>query len=60
VRNHPSAAGSFDTQEAIERYSLLSEVGVTETWVPPPPLSGLDAYLDHMRWVAEEVAPHVP
>ncbi|HVU72345.1 MAG TPA: TIGR03619 family F420-dependent LLM class oxidoreductase [Mycobacteriales bacterium] len=52
-------AEGFDVQLAVDRCAELAGYGVTETWISPPPVSGLDEYLDHLRWVAAEVAPRV-
>jgi probable F420-dependent oxidoreductase len=46
-------------EQVIDQCGRMAELGVTDTWVPPPAVAGVDAYLDHMRWVAEEVAPKV-
>ncbi|GAB1814463.1 TIGR03619 family F420-dependent LLM class oxidoreductase [Mycobacterium sp. MUNTM1] len=48
-----------NTQQVIDKCGMLAELGVTETWVNPPPLNDFEAYLDHMRWVADEVMPKV-
>jgi len=52
------AATSAD--EVVERCHQLAELGATETWVNPPPLASIEAYLDHLRWVSEEVMPQCP
>ncbi|BCO34365.1 LLM class F420-dependent oxidoreductase [Mycobacterium heckeshornense] len=46
-------------QQVIDTCGRLAELGVTDTWVNPPPLDDFNAYLDHMQWVAEEVIPKV-
>jgi probable F420-dependent oxidoreductase len=53
----PRAISSTDPQQVIEQIGRLTEVGVTDTWVNPPPVDSLEAYLDHLRWVAERVVP---
>ncbi|HVV31568.1 MAG TPA: TIGR03619 family F420-dependent LLM class oxidoreductase [Mycobacteriales bacterium] len=57
VLDNPLARGSTNAQQIIDRCGYLAELGVTETWIAPPPLSGLEAYLDHLRWVAAEIMP---
>jgi probable F420-dependent oxidoreductase len=47
----------LSAQQTIDQCAELAGYGVTETWVAPPPVSGIEEYLDHMRWVAEEVVP---
>jgi hypothetical protein len=43
----------------IDSCNMLAERGVTDTWVNPPALDGLEAYLEHLQWVAEEIIPKV-
>jgi probable F420-dependent oxidoreductase len=58
VLDDPRAPGTRDAQKIIDQIGWLKELGVTETIVPlPPGLTGLDAYFDRMRWVAEEIMP---
>jgi probable F420-dependent oxidoreductase len=51
----PNAQYGQSAQRVIDNCSMLAERGVTDTWVNPPPLGDVSAYLDHMQWVAEEV-----
>lgn len=51
--------GSWNAQETVDLCGWLSRLGVTETIIPLPPLDDFDAYLDRLRWVAEEVMPLV-
>ncbi|BBU21176.1 TIGR03619 family F420-dependent LLM class oxidoreductase [Mycobacterium xenopi] len=55
----PNAQFGQSAQQVIDTCSRLAELGVTDTWVNPPPLDDFNAYLDHMQWVAEEVIPKV-
>jgi probable F420-dependent oxidoreductase len=55
----PNAQFGQSAQQVIDNCGMLAELGVTDTWVNPPPVSDFNAYLDHMRWVAEEVIPKV-
>ena len=59
VLDNPEAAGGWDAQKAVDQCGRLADLGVTETWLAPPPTDGLEAYLDHLRWVAAEVMPVV-
>jgi probable F420-dependent oxidoreductase len=52
-------SSSFNLDQTVEQCGTLAAAGVTETWIAPPPVSGLAEYLDHLRWVAEEVQPLV-
>jgi probable F420-dependent oxidoreductase len=44
-------------EQIVDSCGQLAELGVTDTWVQPPPVTGLSSYLDHLSWVAEEVIP---
>ncbi|MBJ7336544.1 TIGR03619 family F420-dependent LLM class oxidoreductase [Mycolicibacterium sp.] len=46
-------------QQVIDDCGRLAALGVTDTWVNPPPLDDFNAYLEHLHWVAEEIIPHV-
>jgi probable F420-dependent oxidoreductase len=59
VISTPADAGKPTAQEVIDQCGQLVDLGVTDTWVPPPVVDGLEEYLDHMRWVAEEVMPNL-
>jgi len=54
------AFGASGLQETLDRVGRLQDLGVTETRLPPPPLADYEAYLDFLRWSAEEVFPHFP
>lgn len=57
VLDNPAAKGSWHADEVVDQCGRLAELGVTETWVPPPPVRDLEEYLDHMRWLAAEIMP---
>lgn len=59
VLNNPESKGSWSPEYVIDQCGQLLEFGVTDTWVPPPPVRELSEYLDHMRWLSEEVMPKV-
>jgi probable F420-dependent oxidoreductase len=52
-----TTSAGWNAQQAIDTCAELAGYGATETWVAPPPVSGIYEYLDHLRWVAEEVVP---
>lgn len=54
---HDRAAGegSWNAEHMLEIVGQLRELGVTETALQPPPLESYEAYLDWLRWGAEEV-----
>jgi probable F420-dependent oxidoreductase len=47
-------------QEIVDRLCRFAELGVTFSSVPPPRVSGPQAFLDHAQWVIEEVKPQLP
>lgn len=49
----------WNVQQLVDLCGELAGLGVTETIVPLPELNGYEAYLDRMRWVAEEIMPRV-
>jgi probable F420-dependent oxidoreductase len=59
ARTETNAGGSWEVQPMVDLCGQLGGLGVTETLIPMPPLGGFPAYLDWMRWVAEEIMPKV-
>ena len=59
VLDDPRAPGGWDVQQIVDQCAWLGELGVTETIVPLPTLADTQAYLDRLRWVAEEIMPRV-
>lgn len=59
VVDDPSAEFGQSAQQVVDNCTMLAERGVTHTWVNPPPVHDVSAYLDHMQWVAEEIIPKV-
>jgi hypothetical protein len=57
VIDEPRARPATSAQEIVDRCHRLAALGVTETWVNPPPLPDLEAYLEHLRWVVAEIMP---
>lgn len=57
VVNDPASHIGESAEQIIDSCGRLAELGVTHTWVNPPAVADLEAYVDHMRWVAEEVIP---
>lgn len=55
VLDDTSSRFGQNAAEVIDQCARLADLGVTDTWITPPPVSGFDAYLDHLRWVADEV-----
>jgi probable F420-dependent oxidoreductase len=59
VIDDPHARADMNVQEIVDRLGWFKELGVTTSAVPIPPVSGIEAYLDHAQWVMEEIAPRV-
>jgi probable F420-dependent oxidoreductase len=57
-RNDSAGEGLTDRQELIDHLGYLASLGVTETTLQRPPHADFEAYLDWLRWVSEEIAPH--
>lgn len=49
----------WNAQHLIDVLAGLGEQGVTEVSAPLAVVDSIDGYLDRLRWVAEEVMPHV-
>jgi probable F420-dependent oxidoreductase len=58
--NDPDAQAGLPPQQIIDRLGQLHELGVTMSSVPIPPVADIEAYLDHVQWVMEEIKPKVP
>lgn len=52
-----SMSDGLSAQQIIDALGQLKDLGVTMSSVPIPPVSGIEAYLDHAQWVIEEVRP---
>lgn len=52
-----SMSGELGAQQIIDALGRFKELGVTTSSVPIPPVSGIEAYLDHAQWVMEEIKP---
>jgi probable F420-dependent oxidoreductase len=59
IVDDPNAQFGQSAQQVIDNCGKLAELGVTDTWVNPPPVQDFNAYLDHLQWVAEEIIPKV-
>ncbi len=60
VVDDPTQRPRMSGPEIIDQLGRFSELGVTITGVPIPPVKHVDAYLDYAQWVIEEIKPHVP
>jgi probable F420-dependent oxidoreductase len=47
----------LSAQQIIDALGRFKELGVTMSSVPIPPVTDVEAYLDHARWVIEEIKP---
>lgn len=57
VLSDDRASGDWNAQKIIDQIGWLADLGVTETSVALPKVSGFDEYLDRLRWVSEEIFP---
>ncbi|MET0144391.1 MAG: TIGR03619 family F420-dependent LLM class oxidoreductase [Ilumatobacteraceae bacterium] len=55
--DNPDAVGSYDVNLIVDKVGWLAEHGVTEVRLAIPPLTDFEAYLDWIRWAAEEIFP---
>lgn len=50
---------NWNVQELVDLLGWLGDLGVTEVTPAIPPVADFEAYLDRLRWVAEEVMPEL-
>jgi probable F420-dependent oxidoreductase len=60
VVDDPTQRPGMSADEIIDQLGRFSELGVTITGVPIPPVKDVYAYLDYAQWVIEEIKPKVP
>ena len=60
VVDDPTQRPGMSADQIIDQLGWFSELGVTATGVPIPPVNDLNAYLDYLKWVIEEIKPKVP
>jgi alkanesulfonate monooxygenase SsuD/methylene tetrahydromethanopterin reductase-like flavin-dependent oxidoreductase (luciferase family) len=60
VVDDPSQQAGMSADQIIDQLGWLSELGVTVTGLPIPPVNDVNAYLDYLQWVIEEIKPKVP
>jgi probable F420-dependent oxidoreductase len=60
VVDDPTQRPGMSADQIIDQLGWFSELGVTATGVPIPPVNDLNAYLDYLQWVIEEIKPKVP
>lgn len=56
----PAARAGQSLQQIVDRIAWFAELGVTMSSVPTPPVADLEAAIDYMQWVAEELKPRLP
>ncbi len=57
VIDDPDARPGMPRDELVDRLGRLSDLGVTMSAVPIPPLAALEEYFDYTQWLAEEIMP---
>jgi probable F420-dependent oxidoreductase len=60
VVDDPAQRPGMSADQIIDQLGWFSELGVTVTGVPIPPVNDVNAYLDYLQWVIEEIKPKVP
>ena len=60
VVDDPTQQSGMGDEQIIDQLGWFSELGVTITGVPIPPVKDVNAYLDYAQWVIEEIKPKVP
>ena len=60
VVDDPTQLPGMSAEAIIDQLGWFSELGVTITGVPIPPVKDVNAYLDYAQWVIEEIKPKVP
>ena len=60
VIDDPAQRPGMSADQIVDQLGWFSELGVTVTGVPIPPASDVNAYLDYLQWVMEEIKPKVP
>ena len=60
VIDDPAQRPGMSADQIVDQLGWFSELGVTVTGVPIPPVSDVNAYLDYLQWVMEEIKPKVP
>jgi probable F420-dependent oxidoreductase len=60
VVDDPTQLPGMSADQIIDQLGWFSELGVTITGVPIPPVKDVNAYLDYAQWVIEEIKPKVP
>ncbi|HEX3546896.1 MAG TPA: TIGR03619 family F420-dependent LLM class oxidoreductase [Mycobacterium sp.] len=60
IADDPTQRPGMKAEELIDKLGTFSELGVTMSSVPIPPVTDVNAYLDYAQWVIEAVKPNVP
>ena len=60
VLDDPDCRPGMSAQKIIDGLGRLGELGVTMSSVPIPGVRNVNAYLDYIQWVIEEIKPKVP
>jgi alkanesulfonate monooxygenase SsuD/methylene tetrahydromethanopterin reductase-like flavin-dependent oxidoreductase (luciferase family) len=60
VVDDPTQQSGMSAEQIIDQLGWFSELGVTITGVPIPPVKDVNAYLDYAQWAIEEIKPQVP
>jgi probable F420-dependent oxidoreductase len=53
----PKVRPGMSAQQIIDRLGWFSELGITMSGLPIPPVGSLEEYTEYVQWVAEEIMP---
>jgi probable F420-dependent oxidoreductase len=59
VVDDPTQRPGMGAQEIVDQLGWFTELGVTVSGVPIPPVQDVNAYLDYAQWVIEDIKPLV-
>lgn len=59
VVDDPTQRPGMSAEEIIDRLGWFAELGVTMSGLSVPPVTDVNAYLDYIQWVIEDIKPKV-
>lgn len=59
VVDDPTQRPGMSAEEIIDQLGWFAELGVTMSGLSVPPVTDLNAYLDYIQWVIEDIKPKV-
>lgn len=59
VISDATGPAGLSKDQIIDRMGWYKELGVTQTGMPFPDVSGIEEYMDYTQWLAEEIIPAI-